>query len=126
MKNKYQLEFSLNVSPNILFSRLSTPGGLAEWFADDIKVNDNVYTFVWNEVEQDAKLLQKRNNKYIRFKWMEDEDKQSYFEFRIHKDELTGDVALIITDFADDGETEDAIELWDTQIEELKHKLGVT
>jgi uncharacterized protein YndB with AHSA1/START domain len=126
MKEKYQLEYSLNVSPNILFSRLSTPGGLSEWFADDIKLQDNIYTFVWSETEQNAELLQKRNNKYVRFKWLEDEDKESFFEFRINKDELTGDVALIITDFADDGEKEDAIELWDTQVDELKHVLGIS
>jgi uncharacterized protein YndB with AHSA1/START domain len=125
MKNKYQLEYSLNVSPTILFTRLSTPGGLTEWFADDIRLNDNIYTFVWNGTEQEARLLQKRNNKYVRFKWLDDNDHDSFFEFRIHKDELTGDVALIITDFADEGEKEDAIELWDTQIEDLKHALGV-
>ncbi len=126
MKEKYQLEYSLNVSPGILFSRLSTPGGLTEWFADDIRLQDNIFTFIWSGTEQNAELLQKRNNKYVRFKWLEDEDKESYFEFRINKDELTGDVALIVTDFAEDGEKEDAMELWDTQIDELKHVLGIS
>jgi uncharacterized protein YndB with AHSA1/START domain len=125
MKSKFQLEYTLNVSPNILFSRLSTAGGLAEWFADDIHLNDNIYTFFWSEAKQEARLLQKKNNKFVRFKWLDDEDHDSFFEFRINKDELTGDVALIITDFADDDEKNDAMELWDTQIDELKHILGV-
>ena len=126
MKNKYQLEYSLNVSPNILFTRLSTAGGLAEWFADDIKLNENVYTFVWNGVEQDAELVQKMNNKYVRFKWVDDDEKESFFEFRIHKDELTGDVALIVTDFSEEDETEESKELWNRQINDLKHILGIT
>ena len=126
MKNKYQLEYSLNVSPNILFTRLSTAGGLAEWFADDIKLNENVYTFVWNGVEQDAELVQKKNNKYVRFKWVDDDEKESFFEFRIHKDELTGDVALIVTDFSEEDETEESKELWNRQINDLKHILGIT
>ncbi|MFP4047254.1 MAG: START-like domain-containing protein [Bacteroidales bacterium] len=126
MKDKFQLEYSLNVSPNILFTRLSTPGGLSEWFAEDIKLNDNIFTFIWQESEQEAKILQKKNNKYIRFKWLEDEDKNSFFEFRINRDELTGDIALVITDFAEKDEKDDAIELWNTQIEELKQILGVS
>ncbi len=126
MKNKLQLEYSLNVSPNILFTRLSTPDGLSEWFADDINVQNNIFKFYWNDAEQDARLLHKKNNKYIRFKWFEDEEDESFFEFRINQDELTGDVALIITDFAEPDERDDVAELWDTQIEDLKHILGVT
>ncbi len=118
------MEYSLNVSPQILFTRLSTPSGLAEWFADDINVWDNYYTFIWSGTEQKAEMLHKKKNKYIRFKWVNDEDADSFFEFRIHQDELTGDVALIITDFADDGEKEDIQELWNTQITDLKNALG--
>jgi len=124
-KKKLELEYSVNVSPSILFSRLSTPGGLAEWFADDIYVRDDIYTFYWSGSEQEARLLHQRNNHCIRFKWTDDEDNQSFFEFKIAKDELTGDVALIITDFAEEQEEEDTIELWDTQITNLKLALGV-
>jgi uncharacterized protein YndB with AHSA1/START domain len=126
MKEKLELEYSVNVSPNILFSRLSTPGGLAEWFADDIYVQDDIFKFKWTNAEQQARLLHHKKNRCIRFKWTDDDDGESYFEFRIARDELTGDVALIITDFADGGEKEDIIELWDTQISNLKLALGVS
>ena len=126
MKEKLELEYLVNVSPNILFTRLSTPSGLAEWFADDIYVQDGIFRFIWSNAEQQAKLLHTKKNQCVRFKWVDDEDNQSYFEFRIAKDELTGDVALIITDFATNDEKEDAIELWDTQISNLKLVLGVT
>ena len=82
------------------------------------------YTFIWEGTEQDATVVQKKTNRYIRFHWEEDEE-ELYFEFRIHTDELTGDVALLITDFAEEGEKDDAIDLWDTQIAELKHALGL-
>jgi len=126
MKEKLELEYSVNVPPNILFSRLSTPSGLAEWFADDIYVQENIFRFIWSNAEQQAKLLHRKKNQCIRFKWVDDEDHQSYFEFRIAKDELTGDVALIITDFVANEEKEDTIELWDTQISSLKLALGVS
>ena len=124
MKTKYELEYTLNTSPNILFNRLSTPEGLSEWFADDVNLNEEKYSFVWEGTEQDAIVVQKKTNRYIRFRWEEDEE-DLYFEFRIHTDELTGDVALLITDFAEEGEKDDAIDLWDTQIAELKHALGL-
>ena len=48
-----------------------------------------------------------------------------YFEFLIQVDELTNDISLIITDFADDEEDkEDAVQLWDLQIDNLKKIIG--
>ena len=125
MKTKYELEYTLNTSPSILFSRLSTPEGLSEWFADDVNLKKGKYTFIWEGSEQEAEVVQKKVNKYIRYRWTDDEDEEAFFEFRIRTDELTGDVALIITDFADDEEKDDAVDLWDTQIAELKHVIGL-
>ena len=124
MKNKFELEYSINSAPKILFTRLSTPGGLAEWFADDINIRGNMYTFIWDGAEQNAELVSKKENQMVRFKWL-DEDDDSYFEFRIRKDDLTGEVALVITDFAEDDEKDDVVDLWDTQVAELKHALGL-
>jgi uncharacterized protein YndB with AHSA1/START domain len=125
MKRKFELEYAINSSPKVLFNRLSTPGGLAEWFADDVNLRGGVYTFIWEKSEQQAEVVQRKDNKYIRFRWIEEEDKDSYFEFRLDQDELTGDVSLMITDFAEDDETTDAVDLWDTQIAELKHVIGL-
>lgn len=124
MKNKFELEYSINSSPKILYARLNTPGGLSEWFADDINIQGNVYTFIWEGTEQQAELVSKKENHHVRFKWLNDED-NSFFEFKIHKDELTSDVALVIIDFAEDDEKDDVIDLWDTQIAKLKHALGL-
>ena len=125
MKKKFELEYTINSSPRVLFNRLSTPGGLAEWFADDVNLQGGIYTFIWEKSEQQAEVVQRKDNKYIRFRWVEEEDKESYFEFRLNQDELTGDVSLMITDFAEDDETTDAVDLWDTQIAELKHVIGL-
>ncbi len=125
MKKKFELEYAINSSPRVLFNRLSTPGGLAEWFADDVNLQGGIYTFIWEQSEQQAEVVQRKDNKYIRFRWVEEEDKESYFEFRLNQDELTGDVSLMITDFAEDDETTDAVDLWDSQISELKHVIGL-
>ncbi len=125
MKTKYELEYTFNTSPNFLYSRLSTPEGLSEWFADNVNLKRGKFQFIWEGAEQEATVVQKKTNKFIRFHWEDDEVQEHYFEFRIHTDELTGDVALLITDFAEEDEKDDAIDLWDTQISELKHGIGL-
>ncbi len=124
MKQKFELEYIVSSSPKVLFERLSTADGLSEWFADDVNQKGNIFSFFWDESEQQAELLAKKNENYIRFHWLDDEDENTYFEFKIEIDELTKDLALIITDFAEEDEQEDAIELWDKQIDELQHALG--
>ena len=127
MKNKIELEYTINSAPKVLYSRLSTPGGLSEWFADDVNQKGKIYTFIWEGTENKAEVVLKKENKYIRFKWLEDDedDEKTYFEFRIHQDELTGDVALMITDFTEEEDEDGTIELWNTQIAELKHVIGL-
>lgn len=125
MKIKYELEYTLNTSPTFLFPRLSTPEGLSEWFADNVNLKKGNFFFIWEGSEQEASVIQKKANKFIRFHWAEDDDQELYFEFRIHPHELTGGVALMITDFAETDERDDAIDLWDSQISELKHAIGL-
>lgn len=120
--NKIQLEYVLNCSPKVLFNWLSTASGLTEWFADDVKVKGKIFTFIWEGSEQTAEMTLHKENKLVRFSWLDEDD--SYFEFRITQDELTGDVSLIIIDFAEEDEFEGTKSLWDTQIADLKHMLG--
>ena len=123
-KEKYSIEFTLNTSPKLIYTRISTPSGLSEWFADNVQINGKNFNFFWDGSEQIAKLLMKKVNEYVRFQWVDDED-DTYFEFRITKDELTGDVALVITDFAEADEIEDSKGLWDSQVSELRRAIGL-
>lgn len=121
-KVKIQLEFVLNCSPKILYNRLSTASGLTEWFAEDVRVRDKKFTFVWGKSEQTAEMTIQKENKLIRFSWVDEDN--TYFEFKISQDELTGDVSLIIVDFADNDEVDETRELWNTQVADLKSLLG--
>lgn len=123
-KEKYELEYIIKTSPSILFSRLSSPSGLSEWFADDVNLKGKVYTFVWEGSEQQAEQVLRKENKMVRYHWLDDDDDKAYFEFRINVDDLTGETALVVVDFAEADEKEDSIELWNNQIDELKHGLG--
>lgn len=123
-KERYQLEYNINSSPKILFTRLSTAGGLNEWFADNVKVQGKIFTFEWSGSEQQAEMVNKKDLRYVRFHWLDDEDDRTYFEFKLNLDELTGDLALIVVDFAEPDEFKDSEELWDNQIQNLRHILG--
>nr|WP_319399850.1 START-like domain-containing protein [uncultured Carboxylicivirga sp.] len=123
-KERFELEFIIKTSPSILFTRLSSPSGLSEWFADDVNLKGKIFTFVWDGAEQQAEQTLKKENKMVRYRWIDEDDDQSYFEFRINVDDLTGETALVVVDHAEPDEKEDSIELWNQQIEELKHGLG--
>ncbi|MXV52926.1 hypothetical protein GS399_18295 [Pedobacter sp. HMF7647] len=122
-KKKFNLEYEIKSSPKILYSFLSEPNGLAQWFADDVFYKDQVYTFTWDSEEHKAKLLSSKENKLVKFKWLDDEP-QCYFELEILQDELTNDVALSITDFASVDAIEERKLIWDNQIEYLISVLG--
>ena len=46
-KERFELEFLLKTSPKVLDNMISTPSGLSEWFAEDVNIKDEVYTFIF-------------------------------------------------------------------------------
>lgn len=125
-KEKFHIEYIFDkVSRRSLWNHLTTPPGLSAWFADDVEINENEYTFFWNKTQEKAELVLAKPEMSVRYRWIEEEDKSIYFEFLIHSIELTGSTALEITDFAELDEKTDAISLWDSQIETLKRTLGI-
>lgn len=123
-KQKYQIEFVVKASSKLLYNFMSTPSGLSEWFADDVNFRGDKYTFFWEDSEEEAIIVSKKMNQHIRFKWVESGDDESYFEFKIVIDDLTEDVSLIVTDYAEEDEIEEAKLLWDSQIHSLLSAMG--
>ncbi|HBP46180.1 MAG TPA: hypothetical protein DD635_09760, partial [Flavobacteriales bacterium] len=125
-KEKFQIEIPINSSKGVLFNIFSTPSGLSEWFCDDVNIKKDVHVFIWEESEESARLISKKRDEFAKFRWLEDEENSvnTFFEFRIKIDDLTGDTALVVTDFAEADEVEDAKELWAAQVERLKQVLG--
>lgn len=123
-KGKFELEYVVRTSAGILYELLTTPSGLSEWFADDVNIRDGVFTFFWDGSEQKAKLIGFKEEKYVRLQWLDKPD-GTYFEFRIERDELTGDISLMIVDFAEEGSDQQTSKrLWDSQVNKLLNVLG--
>ena len=123
-KVKYEIEFVIQSSPQMLFQYIATPSGLSEWFADNVNSRGELFTFIWDDSEEVAKLLTKKNGERVKFKWQDGDDDNSFFEIRIQVDGITKDVSLMITDFTEEDEIEEAKMLWENQVSDLKQVLG--
>jgi uncharacterized protein YndB with AHSA1/START domain len=125
-KIRYEIEFPINSSPQLLYQYISTPSGLQEWFADTVNSRGEFFTFEWDDTEENARLASKKTGEKVKFKWVDDnkKDTEYFFELRILEDEITKDVSLMITDFAEKDEVEESKMLWENQVSELKHVIG--
>ncbi|MDA0794491.1 MAG: START-like domain-containing protein [Bacteroidetes bacterium] len=128
IKKSFTIEYDFHASPQLLYQYLSTPSGLSEWFADNVNSRGELFTFIWDDSEEEALLLQKKNNEKVRFQWVDDENDSDdyFFELKIMVDEITKDVSLIITDFAEEDELEESKMLWDNLVLDLKQVLGAS
>ncbi|GAL80298.1 MULTISPECIES: START-like domain-containing protein [Algibacter] len=125
-KVKYNIEFPIQASPQLLYQYISTPSGLSEWFSDNVNSRGELFTFIWDGSEEKAKLLNKKSGERVKFRWLEDEEEGDsyYFEIRIQVDEITKDVSLMVTDYAEEDEVDESKMLWTNQISSLKQVLG--
>lgn len=118
------LEFIFRASPSILYKFFTTPDRLIRWFCDEVDIQGNVFTFVWEGSEEVAELVEDVEDELIRFKWEDADDENEYLEFKIEKSPVTGETILLVTDYCDDDEVDDQKQLWVTQLETLKKETG--
>ena len=125
-KVKYELEFQIHASTSMLYNYISTPSGLSEWFADNVNSRGELFTFIWDDSEEKAKLISKRTGERIKFRWLDEDgnDSEYFFEIKIEEDEITKDVSIVVIDFAEEDELEESKLLWENQISDLKHVIG--
>lgn len=125
-KVRYEIEFPINSSPQLLYQYISTPSGLAEWFANDVNSRGEFFTFIWDDSQEKARLASKKSGEKVKFRWVDEKNKDTeyFFELHILEDELTKDVSLLVVDFAEKSEVKEATKLWENQISDLKHLIG--
>jgi len=126
LKVKFELEFPIHASPQMLFQYISSASGLSEWFADNVNSRGIVFSFFWDGSEEKAELISSKSNSFVKFRWLDDSEDQDkcFFQIKIVVDEITKDVSLMVTDFAYEDELEETKMLWDNQISDLKQVLG--
>lgn len=120
-KEKFTQQYFLRSVPEmLLWDYIATDSGLSSWFADNVSHVGTDYIFEWDGFEEPAVLDAAEEPVFVRFSRPDD----TYWELRISVDELTDETVLTVTDFAEPDETEDEIELWNAQIDQLRESIG--
>lgn len=124
-KTKVQFEYPMNCQSEILYEYLATSDGLSEWFASEVTEQGDDFYFSWDgSAPEKATLIRYKVESFVRYRWEDDEGTKTYFEMKIVIDDITQDLSLNITDFADEGDEDEVRQYWDNLIENLQIKLG--
>lgn len=120
---KFDIEFLFKASPAIIYQFLTAPACIVRWFCDKVDIQDDVYTFTWDGHSEEAELIDDIEEERLKFRWVEGPDDE-YFEYRMYKSDVTGETILEITDFAEEDEVSDQIQLWESQVNDLRKECG--
>lgn len=129
VKNKFVADYQINASKKIVFHYLSTASGLEEWFADEVKINeDKIYIFNFDNEEHCARLASLRNNAHVKFEFFDPknptEEDHSYIEFKLEENELTQTLFLKVIDYSEGYDDEELEAIWEGLIGKLKEIIG--
>ncbi|MEY2905261.1 MAG: hypothetical protein RJA52_1277 [Bacteroidota bacterium] len=121
---KFTMEFIFRASPTILYQFLTTPACLIRWFCDDVDIEGEIYTFIWNGSVEVAELVIDIEEELLKFQWVDAPSEDEYLEFKIYKSPITGETILELTDFCDEDDVEDQKQYWISQLEKLRIESG--
>lgn len=121
---QFKMEFIFRASPAILYKFITTPATLITWFCDEVDIQDDTYTFVWDGAPEVAELIDDIEEERLRFKWEEAESDEEYLEYIMYKSDVTNETILEIIDWCDDDEVDEQRDLWETQISNLRIVCG--
>jgi uncharacterized protein YndB with AHSA1/START domain len=123
-RSRIDLEFIFKASPTVIYQFITTPACLVRWFCDKVEIDDDVYDFSWNGSSEEAELIDDIEEERLRFKWLDSDYEQEYFEYRMYKSDVTYETILEITDFCDKGDEDSTKDLWTQQIIKLRAECG--
>ena len=128
-KSKFTYEYEINASKKMLYPYFTTASGLAQWFADDVNVDeDNIFNFIWEGRDHKAKLVSHRTNSFAKFIFLEPDKTESgdpdWVEFKIDLNELTQTSFIKIHEYSDFDDKEEQTEVWQGLLHTLKEMVG--
>ncbi|GAB3902159.1 hypothetical protein GCM10028803_28200 [Larkinella knui] len=126
---KFIAEYELRASPKVLFPYISTASGLSQWFAAKVNVRpDHQFDFYWDNESHLAKQVSMRQNKSVRFEFLNgngaSSEEHNYIDFRVDVSELTQSTFLRITDYSSNADADELKSLWNSLIDKLKEIVG--
>ena len=119
-----EMEFIFRASPAILYKFITDPSCLLRWYCDGVDINEDVYSFDWQGSLEEALMVDDIEEERVRFRWLDADDEEEFFEYRMYKSPITDETVLEITDYCDDDEVDDVRQLWEEQIKKLRIETG--
>ena len=124
-KSKFLYEYEINASKKMLYPYFTTASGLAQWFADDVTIDeDHNFNFIWEGEDHKAKMVSHRTNSFVKFLFLTEEDDRYYVEFKIDLNELTQTTFIKVIDYSDFEDKEEQGEVWENLLHTLKEIVG--
>lgn len=128
-KTKFAHEYEINASKKMLYPYFTTASGLAQWFADDVNVDeDNIYNFIWEGDDHKAKMVSHRTNSFAKFVFLEHDKSEGndpdWVEFKIDLNEMTQTTFIKVQEYNDFEDKEEQAEVWEGLFHTLKEIVG--
>lgn len=128
-KTKFAYEFEINASKKMLYPYFTTASGLAQWFADDVNIDeDKIFNFIWEGEDHKAKMASHRSNSYAKFVFLNSDktemDDPDWIEFRIEVNELTETTFIRVQEYTEFDDKEEQAEVWEGLLQNLKEIVG--
>lgn len=128
-KTKFAHEYEINASKKMLYPYFTTPSGLAQWFADDVDIDeDSIFNFKWEGEDHKAKMVSHRTNSFAKFIFLKpdktEDDDADWVEFKIDLNEMTQTTFIKIQEYSDFDDKEEQAEVWEGLLHTLKETVG--
>lgn len=127
-KFEYVGEFEFKASKKMLYPYLASASGLAQWFADDVNIDeDKMLTVIWDGEENKAKMVAHRTNSLVKIEFLptdENDHNPNYVEFKLDMSDMTQSVFVQVTDYSEMEDKEELAELWENLMHKLKEIVG--
>ena len=128
-KRRFEMEYSINASPKLLFPYIASASGLSQWFCDDVRLDpDHRFNMVWDKQNHYAEIVAQRPGRSIRYVFL-DEQKQAlpdanFLDFTLDSSRITDEVFLRVTDYSEFADMQEQQELWEGLVGRLREQVG--
>jgi uncharacterized protein YndB with AHSA1/START domain len=123
-RSKVEMEFILRASPTLIYQFVTTPACMIRWYCDEVEINEDLFSFVWNGNIEDAEMVDDIEDERVRYKWLDADNEKEYFEFRTYRSDVTQETILEITDYCDLGDEKSTKDWWTQKVNILKQECG--
>jgi uncharacterized protein YndB with AHSA1/START domain len=128
-KRRFEMEYSINASPKILFPYIASASGLSQWFCDDVRLDpDHRLNMVWDKQSHFAEIAAQRPGRSIRYVFLDEQKRPlqdaNYLDFTLESSRITDEVFLRVTDYSDHPDTQEQQELWEGLVGKLRDQVG--